>query len=158
MLSIIAHRARALLWLLAVVVVSLFGSTPAMTQASGVVVLAANQQLSIGDQLVASNGRTRLLMQSDGNLVLYRTDTGAALWHTGTFGKPVTHAIMQTDGNLVLYNSDRSVAYWHAGTFGHPGASLQLADTGNLSIRTQTGVLLWQTNTAQNWPVTQPRK
>jgi hypothetical protein len=158
MASFLAHRARTLLPLLAVAALALFGFTPAMTQASGVVTLAADQQLNIGDQLVASNGRTRLLMQSDGNLVLYRVDTGAALWHSGTFGKPATHALMQTDGNFVLYNGDRSVAYWHAGTFGHPGASLQLADSGNLAIRAQTGALLWQTNTAQNWPPIQPRR
>ena len=154
MRSIIAYQVnrRSLLTLLSVVVLSLFAIIPAGAQAQGVVTLSANQQLNVGNQLVSSNARARLVMQSDGNLVLYRTDTGAAMWSTGTVGKPVAHALMQTDGNFVLYNADNSVWYWNAGTFGNPGASLQLQDDGNLVIRAQTGIVLWQTNTAQSWP------
>lgn len=50
------------------------------------VTLAANQQLNIGDQLLASNGTTRLLMQSDGNFVLYNSNNSTAYWNAGTFG------------------------------------------------------------------------
>jgi outer membrane protein assembly factor BamB len=158
MRTFIAHHVenRILLSLFSVVVLALSAFGPTVAQAQGGSTLIANQQLNIGDQLLSVNGRARLAMQSDGNLVLYRTDTGAALWSTGTAGKPVTHALMQTDGNFVLYNSNNSVAYWNAGTFGHPGASLQLQDDANLAILNQNGTLLWQTNTAQLWSAPAP--
>jgi hypothetical protein len=63
--------------------------------------LNPNQQLSVNDTLSANNAKTTLIMQSDGNLVLYLSGTTNALWDTGTFGKPVTHAIMQSDVNFV---------------------------------------------------------
>ena len=37
-----------------------------------------NQKLTTGQQLLSANGNNRLILQADGNLVLYRLDTGAA--------------------------------------------------------------------------------
>lgn len=75
--------------------------------------LQANQKLNVNDQLVSNNGKTRLIMQADGNLVLYRND-GKALWASDTWGKPVNVAIMQDDGNFVCYAP--GVAYWSTDT------------------------------------------
>ncbi|MEU5045878.1 hypothetical protein [Streptomyces griseorubiginosus] len=41
--------------------------------------LNADQRLAVGEELSSGNGRVRLVMQGDGNLVLYRTDDGAPL-------------------------------------------------------------------------------
>jgi hypothetical protein len=112
--------------------------------------LIGGQGLNVNQQIVSPNGKTRLLVQSDGNVCLYRLDTGAALWCTNTPGKPVAHLLMQTDGNLVLYNSDNTAVYWSSGTFGHPGATLTLRDDGNLVILDANGVQLWASNTAWN--------
>src|SRR3954453_3565147 len=114
MRSIIVHQVnnRTLRTLLSVLVLALFAIIPAAAEAQGVVTLSGNQQLNVGNQLLSSNGRTRLVMQSDGNLVLYQTDTGGALWSTGTSGKPVAHALTQMGGNFVLYDADNSVWYW----------------------------------------------
>lgn len=49
-------------------------------------------------------GPYRLIMQGDGNLVLY-TSTNKALWSTRTAGHPGARLVMQGDGNLVLYSS-----------------------------------------------------
>lgn len=108
-------------------------------------VLTANQELGIGQSV--SNSAVRLVMQSDGNLVLYRNDTGAPIWWSGTSGMPATHAIMQADGNFVLYNSDNSVAYFNTGTSGHPGATLNLQGDGNMIVVDVNILPLWQTNT-----------
>jgi hypothetical protein len=40
--------------------------------------LAPNQQLNVNDHLEPPNGKTRLIMQGDGNLGLYRQDNGVA--------------------------------------------------------------------------------
>lgn len=50
----------------------------------------------------------KLVMQQDGNLVLYRHDNGdntdGVQWASNTAGKAVSECIMQDDGNLVVYS------------------------------------------------------
>ena len=112
--------------------------------------LQANQRLNVNDQLMPPNGRTRLIMQADGNLVLYRNDTGSALWASNTYGKPVNVAIMQSDGNFVCY-APGPIAYWASGTWGQPGAYVDLQDDGNLVVYSSNNNPLWASNTVQNW-------
>jgi hypothetical protein len=112
--------------------------------------LQVNQQLNVNQQLVAPNGKTHLVMQPDGNLVLYRNDTGAALWASRTWHKPVNRAVMQGDGNFVCYDS-KGHAYWASGTAGHPDFHIVLLDDGNLVIYDTNMTELWTTNTVENW-------
>lgn len=48
---------------------------------------------------------SRLVMQQDGNLVLYAPAGQGALWSTGTEGNPGARLVLQTDGNLVIYSA-----------------------------------------------------
>ncbi|MGN9813471.1 hypothetical protein ACTMSW_29495 [Micromonospora sp. BQ11] len=82
-----------------------------------------------------------LVLQQDGNLVLYRHSDGVALWHSSTHGRAVTKAVMQTDGNFVLYGADMT-PHWYSGTQGFGGAVLRLQDSGGLSI-TVGGFDVW---------------
>ncbi|MGH7193513.1 MAG: hypothetical protein ACREJM_08270, partial [Candidatus Saccharimonadales bacterium] len=61
---------------------------------------------------------SRLIMQGDGNLVLYGKD-GIANWSSGTAGNPGAHFTIQTDGNAVIYSSG-GAALWSSGTNGVP--------------------------------------
>jgi len=47
---------------------------------------------------------TRLIMQQDGNLVLYYNHN--AKWYTGTNGHPGAYLVLQNDGNAVIYSKD----------------------------------------------------
>jgi hypothetical protein len=85
------------------------------------------------------NQRFRLLLQDDGNLVLYHKDI--PLWSTNTQGKAVVHAIMQHDGNFVLYGPDG--ALWSSGSLGHPGAELVVHNDGTVKIRNKAGKWVW---------------
>ena len=106
-------------------------------------VLSSGSVLKPGDSITSQNGRYRLELQSDGNLVL-TGPTGLA-WDSDTRGKSVATAEMQTDGNFVLYGADRSVV-WTADTTG-PGAQLVLQDDRNLVILAADGTtLLWTPN------------
>src|SRR6516165_11160274 len=96
-------------------------------------ILAPNQSLGINQTLVSSNNAFELIMQSDGNLVLYRLANGHPLWATGTNGQDVMRAIMQSDGNLVLYTFGGSPV-WASNTSGQPGSFLVMQDDGNLVI------------------------
>lgn len=94
--------------------------------------LAAGQQLAAGQAVQSPNGRFRLLMQADGNLVLYR-DGPHADWSSGTGGTGADAKVtMQADGNLVLGPSGRVT--WHSGTGGFGNAGLVVQDDGNVVI------------------------
>lgn len=85
--------------------------------------------LSPGEQLTSPNGTYRLVMQADGNLVLYKG--GQVLWATGGQGTGA-RAVMQADGNFVVYNG--SAAKWSSSTGGFDASVLKLQDDGNLVV------------------------
>jgi hypothetical protein len=108
--------------------------------------LEPDQGLAPGQSLRSPNGFYQLIMQGDGNLVLYRAGRTAALWSSGTQGKAGARAAMQGDGNLVIYlPSGRPV--WSSGTQGHAGAFLVLQDDGNVVLYEPAGRALWSTGT-----------
>ncbi len=100
-------------------------------------------RLRKGDSLRSTDGRFELVLQSDGNLVLYCLGIGA-LWDTRTPGRDVNDVIMQGDGNLVMYGP--SGAIWNSATDNNPGAFLSLQNDGNLVIYRDT-TALWHTGT-----------
>jgi hypothetical protein len=108
--------------------------------------LKSGQQLSPGQSIASQKGQFTFILQTDGNLVLYRGTT--ALWSTRTNGKPVHVAAMQGDGNLVLYDAQQH-PMWASGTNGHPGAFLTVQDDGNVVIYTGTKAI-WATNTVSS--------
>jgi hypothetical protein len=59
-------------------------SDPISTQLDVFRKLLSGQYLGQNEQLVSPNGKTRLILQNDGNLRVYRIDTGAFLWGSGT--------------------------------------------------------------------------
>jgi hypothetical protein len=60
----------------------------------------------------------RLVMQTDGNLVLYNK-SNQPLWASGTNGNPGAYFAIQTDGNAVIYSAS-NVPLWASGTNGQP--------------------------------------
>ncbi|MBK8972131.1 MAG: hypothetical protein IPM37_12445 [Hahellaceae bacterium] len=65
--------------------------------------LHAGQPLNAGQSLFSRNGRYRLSMQTDGNLVIYNPN--APIWASGTYRSDANTLVMQTDGNLVMYGA-----------------------------------------------------
>jgi hypothetical protein len=62
-----------------------------------------------------------LILQSDGNVVIYTNNGTKAVWDASTWGKRTTELIMQDDGNLVAYASAKAV--WASDTVNSGGAS-----------------------------------
>ena len=118
--------------------------------------LTSGQQLVVGGTLTSSGGSYRLVLQYDGNLVLYQLNPWAALWATGTYGQPSQQAVLQSsDGNFVVYNilstdTTSADALWASNTAGNPGDYLSCQDDGNLVIYTSGGSPIWATNTVQS--------
>jgi len=118
---------------------------PVLHNSSGCGELTANQQLTSNQSLASCNGDYTLIMQSDGNLVLYQGST--ALWASNTVGSGADEAIMQGDGNFVLYTSSGSPV-WSSGTAGNAGAYLDVQNDANVVIYSASGSALWSTGTA----------
>ena len=69
--------------------------------------LVGKQRLYVGDKLTSLNGRYVLVVQRDGNVVIYDTDDSnkKAIWSTKTGGRtPAEYWLCtQSDQNIVLY-------------------------------------------------------
>jgi hypothetical protein len=137
--------------IVALVAVLLAVGIPLLTPLGGAQALSVRDTLWPGevlkpgtslDRLTSRSGQYVLLMQGDGNLVLYRAPFRAqdALWWTST----VNHlccgpgsAVMQGDGNFVVRAPDGG-PLWDTHTWGNEnpqlGASIVLQDDGNLVI------------------------
>ncbi|WP_175805770.1 protease pro-enzyme activation domain-containing protein [Burkholderia ambifaria] len=100
-------------------------------------------------QIVYSAARNHeLFMQDDGNLVLYNTTNGVAVWNSGTYGNVGAYAVFQTDGNFVVYSASGK-PLWYSATNGTPyGQYLAVQDDGNMVIyESQVPVFSTGTNT-----------
>lgn len=101
------------------------------TSAPGCGILKPGEALLAGQNKLSCDGRFSLVMQGDGNLVLYQGSK--ALWNSATNGRGGQRAVMQTDGNFVVYSSG-GAALWNSGTAGLPGGTLLLQNDGNLIV------------------------
>lgn len=112
--------------------------------------LASTASLWAGHSIHSCKNGYKLIMQNDGNLVLY--SAGAQpLWSSLTDGKGGAVAVMRDDGNLVVYTAsgrDSHHAVWMSNTH-HPGARLTIHDDGNLVIHIRDKPL-WETSTGRS--------
>ncbi|MFC4912022.1 hypothetical protein [Actinomadura gamaensis] len=99
--------------------------------------LKPGRTLKAGQYLRSSNGRYKLVMQADGNLVVYRGSS--SIWSSHTWVKG-SSATMRTDGDLVVAKG--SHRYWNSHTAGHKGAYLSLQNDGNAVVY-QGRTALW---------------
>jgi hypothetical protein len=119
--------------------------TSSGTTSPGCGELTANASLAANQSVASCNGDYTLIMQGDGNLVLYQG--GTALWASNTVGSGADEAIMQGDGNFVLY-TNAGTPVWASNTPGNAGAYLDVQNDGNVVIDSASGAALWSTGTA----------
>jgi hypothetical protein len=103
-------------------------------------VLLPGESLALNEELRSCNRRVILIMQKDGNLVLYGS-SGRALWDTGTFDTDGNRAVMQTDGDFVVYGRSGKRLF-STQTSAWPGAHLEVRDEGSVVI-VSDGVVRW---------------
>ena len=103
------------------------------------------ESLSPGESISSPSGQYQLILQHDGNLVLYDTSGPTPLWDSRTVGRSDRTLIMQPDGNLVLYELPVTPfdALWHSRTYDWPGAFLTVHDDGTMTIGHSDGRVLW---------------
>jgi hypothetical protein len=115
--------------------------------------LNPGDRLEVNQELRSDNGLYVLIMQGDGNLVLYEgvaTPPWRAVWATNTWNLPPARrpirADMQQDGNFVLYSA--TGPEWASGTQMYPESRLILQDDRNLVIYDRNNTAWWASNTA----------
>ena len=108
-------------------------------------VLRSGQQLLTDDVRWSCDGRFYLVMQGDGNLVLYYVGVGA-LWSSDTFGTGANRALMQSDGNFVVMDGGGQI-WFASGTSGATGAFLAVQTDGNLVVYDGGGTPWWDSGT-----------
>lgn len=96
--------------------------------------------LRLGQGLQSPSGVYELMMQADGNLVLYKN--AVAQWSTVTNGIDVTGLAVQADGNLVLYRASGGYA-WAANSGGLNGGFFQVQDDGVVVFYSPTSTPIW---------------
>lgn len=69
-------------------------------------VLYPGERLYPGEYLMSTNEKYKLVMQGDGNMVIYSPNR--AIWSSQTNGKGSSRLVMQNDGNLVIYKDGAS--------------------------------------------------
>jgi hypothetical protein len=102
----------------------------------------AGQQLIQNQYLRSADGRHALLMQTDGNVVLYGPGYHV-LWSTGT-ANGGDRLVMQTDGNLVKYAINNPA--WFNGVSG-ANTYVLLQNDGNFVEYSSSNAPLWWTGT-----------
>jgi hypothetical protein len=106
--------------------------------------MGANDRLYPQQAIESTDRSYRLVLQGDGNLVLYYENK--PVWATGTYNKPVKFLGMQSDGNLVLYGPNYTVL-WSTKTSWPSGGTFYVQDDGNLVTYTGSQPV-WASNTS----------
>ncbi|MET8229331.1 hypothetical protein ABZS77_01455 [Micromonospora sp. NPDC005298] len=104
--------------------------------------------LGPNEALLSPNGLYRLIMQGDGNAVVYSMPNYKPLWATNT-GTPNSVLRMQGDGNLVV-RAPGNVPVWSSGTGGRPNTVLEMQNDANLVLYAPGHVAIWQTGVNRN--------
>jgi len=106
--------------------------------------IASETRFNAGDYIKSPDSRYTLVMQDDGNLVMYSAD-GAPIWNSGTAGRPGSYTMVQNDGNLVVYSSGNSALWW-TGTWSKGASTLKMQNDGNLVLyRNSDNAFTWAT-------------
>lgn len=139
-----------------------FDMRPEYVNRGNIDLLGTDTHLNTGEMLVSWDGNHKVVMQSDGNLVVYNDIPGhGAIWasascHVAGFGFATSgsYATLQSgDGNFVVYGP--SAASWASangnscppfGSFGGGGQYLKMQNDGNL-VEYYTGGSLWNSGT-----------
>jgi hypothetical protein len=110
-----------------------------------------NWRLCNNQYVTSPNGRFRLTMRTDGNLVIgMGANYSDVIWSTNTTGDSYK-LIREGSGNVQLIGRDGGWR-WRTQTWDRPGARMMLNDLGNLVVVRNPGELFWESRTDRCLP------
>lgn len=128
-------------------------AAPASTKAARSTLLPG-ASLAGGSWLESRNGSYKLVMQRDGNLVLYSLHAKrTAVWASNTVSHTGAVATMQRDGNFVIHQGHHPI--WASGS-DRPGdghSTLVVQNAGSVVIYNRGHNVIWQTGTLPPLPL-----
>ncbi|MGC0313238.1 hypothetical protein [Kitasatospora acidiphila] len=107
--------------------------------------LYSNWSLIPGSWIESTNAW--VLMQGDGNVVLYRKRDGKALWSSGTWNKSNVVAVMDPKGVLAVIDKNTGYPYWDTNTWNSPNAYAKIQSDLNFVVYTPGGSAVWNSQT-----------
>lgn len=109
--------------------------------------ITSHREMPEGSYLQSGDGRFKMVMQGDGNLVIYQSGVGAIYAsNTDGTGSPTFKLAMQSDGNLVIYGSGGATWASNTNGVGQGPYTLVMQNDGNLVIYDRNGAI-WASNT-----------
>jgi hypothetical protein len=120
---------------------------------AAVAIVRSGTVFRAGHGLWSPNKRYALLMQSDGNAVIYRASDKVPLWSSETRGHRGAYLDFEANGNLVVFDRAHK-PLWMSNTAGHAGSYLLMQNDGNLVIYShgKKALWAWQTNSTEMLP------
>ncbi|NEQ66367.1 MAG: AAA family ATPase [Symploca sp. SIO2D2] len=131
---------------------------------SKIITVSKKNTLLVGEKLVASRGKEdritspnrcfNLVLQEDGNLVLYNNKIRKSIWASNTDGKPVRYALFSKEGYLALYGYGDGEIVWQRPSLNedtnNEESRLVIQDDGNVVIYKSrlNNQVIWATNTS----------
>lgn len=110
--------------------------------------LGANQQLTVDSTLRSPDGTKFLIMQGDGNLVVYN-EHNRPVWATGTDGSAAILLTLEDNGNLRMTDPVGNTV-WQTGSNPTSGSNtlprLHLRNDGQLQVIRIDGHVIWDAN------------
>lgn len=107
--------------------------------------ISSGHRLLAGQELDSAGGNDRLVLQGDGNLVIYDR-ANHAIWASGTTGpNQATSLIVGAGGDVTLRTSSGRIV-WSTKSAATAPATLAIQDDGNLVLYAQNQSVLWSKN------------
>ncbi|HMA93637.1 MAG TPA: ricin-type beta-trefoil lectin domain protein [Polyangiaceae bacterium] len=104
------------------------------------VMLRSGARLSSGSSIWGPSGRSKLVMETDGNLALYVSPSGGneatrwtVKWQTGTRASDQAFAVLDRDGAIRVYSGAHKILY-DSGTSNYLNTYLSFNDTGRIML------------------------
>ena len=110
-----------------------------------------SQFLPINGNLVSEDGKVSLIMQSDGNVVIYTEPDHKPIWSTKTNGQKIKDGLVFqfSDGNLCLYDTEGKCV-WATMTNGTEVDKFVIRNDGNFVGYGKHGTVFWQSDSKAN--------
>lgn len=117
--------------------------------------MGQGMRLEQNQSITSPNGQYRLIMQGDGNLVIYNQKTNRSIWASNTVRGTMSQFEFQYDGNLVVYTMPGHTSTWTSNTNDTgpvrlKGVRLQMQDDGNLVLYNAANRVLWASGSCQS--------
>lgn len=108
--------------------------------------IQSHREMPEGSFLQSGDGRFKMVVQGDGNLVIYQSNQPIWASNTGGIGTPGFKLAIQSDGNVVMYGKNAPIWASNTNGVGTGSYTLVMQNDGNLVLYDQNSPI-WASGT-----------